>query len=432
MNTIDKLLRREARLAVVGLGYVGLPLAMAFARKVDVIGYDTNAERVMSLRRGEDPNHDIPYTQFAGLSIAYSNDERDLDAADVFIVAVPTPIDQYHKPDLGMLVAATECVARHMHKGALVVFESSVYPGCTEEVCIPRLESIAQLKLNVDFAVGYSPERINAGDNEHTLQSVVKVVSASSAAALDEVERLYSLVVEAGLHRAESIAVAEMAKIIENTQRDVNIALMNELSLICHRLGLKTADVLDAAATKWNFLRFHPGLVGGHCIGVDPYYLDYRAASVGYHTQIINRGRFVNDSMGRYVAKQTLKMLGAHGVVVPEARVLLMGLTFKENVADVRNSRAYEIVDELQSFNLRNIDVWDPIANADAARAEYHLELATEPRGVYDAVIVAVAHDAFRALGMDFLSAHLRDGGVLVDVLGIYPDAASRYDVFRL
>lgn len=432
MNTIDRLLSRDTRLSVIGLGYVGLPLALTFARKVNVIGYDINKERITSLQRGEDPNHDIPETQFAGLNISFSNDERDLDTADVFIVAVPTPIDQYHKPELKMLVNATECVARHMHKGALIIFESSVYPGCTEEVCIPLLERISQLKLNIDFSVGYSPERINSGDKEHTLQSVVKVISASSAEALDEVERLYSMVVEAGLHRTESITVAEMAKIIENTQRDVNIALMNELSLICHRLGIATGDVLRAAATKWNFLRFHPGLVGGHCIGVDPYYLDYRAASVGYHTQIINHGRFVNDSMGRYVAKQTLKMLGAHNIVAPTARVLLMGLTFKENVADVRNSRAFDIYDELQSYNIQHIDIWDPIANANAARAEYNIELATEPDGVYDTIIVAVAHDAFRALGMDFLRSHLHDGGILVDVLGIYPEAAKSYDVFKL
>lgn len=432
MNSVERLLSGRARLAVIGLGYVGLPLAQAFARKVNVIGYDKSTCRIDSLLHGQDPNHDIADTQFKDLHITYTSSESDIAAAEVFIVAVPTPIDRFHKPDLTLLIAATETVAKYLHHGAMVVFESSVYPGCTEEECIPRLERISGLRCNADFAVGYSPERINAGDRQHTLANVVKIVSASSNEALDEVARLYALVVGAGLHRAESIAVAEMSKIIENTQRDVNIALMNEVALICHRLGLSTADVLRAASTKWNFMDFHPGLVGGHCIGVDPYYLDYKAASVGYHTQLINHGRYINDSMGRYVAKQTLKMLNTHNIVAQKARVLLMGLTFKENVADVRNSRAYDIYDELRSYNIQNIDIWDPVANRAAARAEYNIELTAKPEGVYDAVIVAVAHNAFRESGMELLRAHLHEGGVLVDVLGIYPDAGQWYDVFRL
>lgn len=432
MNSVERLLNGRARLAVIGLGYVGLPLAQAFARKVNVIGYDKSTDRIDSLLHGQDPNHDIADTQFKDLHITYTSVESDLAAAEVFIVAVPTPIDRFHKPDLTMLIAATETVAKYLRHGAMVVFESSVYPGCTEEECIPRLERISGLRCNADFAVGYSPERINAGDRQHTLANVVKIVSASSNEALDEVVRLYALVVGAGLHRAESIAVAEMSKIIENTQRDVNIALMNEVALICHRLGLSTADVLRAASTKWNFMDFHPGLVGGHCIGVDPYYLDYKAASVGYHTQLINHGRYINDSMGRYVAKQMLKMLNTHNIVAQKARVLLMGLTFKENVADVRNSRAYDIYDELRSYNIQNIDIWDPVANRAAARAEYNIELTAKPEGVYDAVIVAVAHNVFRESGMELLRAHLCAGGVLVDVLGIYPDAAQWYDVFRL
>ncbi|MEY4141346.1 MAG: hypothetical protein RL110_717, partial [Bacteroidota bacterium] len=334
----DRLLKGEETLAVIGLGYVGLPIALAFARKVKVLGFDINQERVALMRQGIDPSNELTSEAFEGCNIRFSCDAEDLNEVSFYIVAVPTPIDDANLPDLKPLLSATRSVAGSLTKGNYVVFESTVYPGCTEEDCIPVLEELSGLTFNTDFFVGYSPERINPGDKVHTLENVVKVVSGSTPEALETVASVYELVVDAGVHRAPTIKVAEAAKIIENTQRDVNIALINELSIIFNKLNINTYDVLEAAGTKWNFLKFTPGLVGGHCIGVDPYYLTHRAQQAGYHSKVITSGRYVNDSMGFYIAKQTVKKVIAQGKVIQQSRALIMGVTFKEDVTDIRNS----------------------------------------------------------------------------------------------
>ena len=346
----NKLVKKEATLAVIGLGYVGLPIALAFARKLKVIGFDINDERVKMMKKGIDPSNELTKEDFKGCDISFTSSLNDLKKAQFFVVAVPTPIDEHNLPDLTPLLAASTTVGKVLKKGDYVVFESTVYPGCTEEDCIPVLEKHSGLKFVKDFKVGYSPERINPGDKEHTITKIKKVVSGCDKESLDTVAKVYETIIEPGVHRASSIKVAEAAKIIENTQRDVNIALMNELSIIFNKMGINTFDVLEAAGTKWNFLKFFPGLVGGHCIGVDPYYLTHKAEALGYHARVINSGRYVNDSMGFYVAKNIVKKIIAAGKNISKSKVLVMGATFKENVSDIRNSKVADVVKELKSF----------------------------------------------------------------------------------
>ncbi len=415
----NKLLQKEAKLAVIGLGYVGLPIALEFARKIKVVGFDINQKRVDMMRNHIDPSNELDASDFAGCDIHFTAEIEDLKDVEFFIVAVPTPIDDANLPDLKPLLGASRTVGQVLKKGDYVVFESTVYPGCTEEDCIPVLEEVSGLKFKQDFKVGYSPERINPGDKEHTLQNVVKVVSGCCAESLEEIAKTYELVVGAGVHRATSIKVAEAAKIIENTQRDVNIALINELSIIFNKLGINTYEVLEAAGTKWNFLKFSPGLVGGHCIGVDPYYLTHKAQQAGYHAKIINSGRYVNDSMGFYIGKQTAKKIIAQGKHIQDAKVLVMGATFKEDVSDIRNSKVIDVVNELKSFQV-SVDLVDPHASSEEMEHEYGVPLA-QIGANYDAIIVAVNHKEYKTLNEDYFKGLLKEGkGVFVDIKGIF------------
>jgi UDP-N-acetyl-D-galactosamine dehydrogenase len=408
------------KLAVVGLGYVGLPIALAFAKKIKVIGFDINAARIAQMQNHQDPSRELSASAFEGCQIEFTDQIATLSQASFFIVAVPTPIDAMNLPDLKPLLSATRTVGQALKKGDYVVFESTVYPGCTEEDCIPLLEEVSGLKFNEDFKVGYSPERINPGDKQHTLQNVIKIVSGSCAVSLEEIAKVYELVVDAGVHRAPSIKVAEAAKIVENTQRDVNISLVNELSIIFNKMGINTYDVLEAAGTKWNFLKFYPGLVGGHCIGVDPYYLVHKAMQVGYHSKVINSGRYVNDSMGFYIGKQTAKKIIAQGKMIQEARVLVMGCTFKENVSDIRNSKVIDVVKELESFQI-TVDVIDPHADTQEMQHEYGIDLKQAQHGAYDAIILAVNHQEYlHYIEADFQILLKDQKGVFVDVKGIY------------
>jgi UDP-N-acetyl-D-galactosamine dehydrogenase len=417
----QKIASKQEKLAVIGLGYVGLPIALEFAKKISVIGFDINEKRVEMMRNRIDPSNELVAEDFDGTDIHFTANIDELREATFFIVAVPTPIDEHNLPDLKPLIGATSTVGKVLKKGDYVVFESTVYPGCTEEDCVPVLEELSGLKFNVDFKIGYSPERINPGDKEHTLTKIVKVVSGSDAESSDEVAKVYEMIINAGVYRASSIKVAEAAKIIENTQRDVNIALMNELSMIFSKLGINTYEVLEAAGTKWNFLKFFPGLVGGHCIGVDPYYLTYKARELGYHSKIINSGRALNDSMGPYVARQTVKLVIAKGKDISKSRILIMGATFKENVSDIRNSKVASVVDELKSFGV-NVDVHDPHACSDELHEEYGFTLIPEiPKNFnYDAVIVAVNHAEYLNHDAAYFKGLLGDNGVLVDLKGIY------------
>lgn len=420
MKTLyDKLKDKEVKIAVIGLGYVGLPIALEFARKMKVVGFDISEHRVEMMKRHEDPSEELPAEAFDGCDIEFTANIDDLKEANFYVVAVPTPIDEHNLPDLKPLLAASRTVGQVLKKGDYVVYESTVYPGCTEEDCIPVLEQVSGLKFVDDFKVGYSPERINPGDTVHTLTSVVKVVSGCDDESLDIVGKVYESVVTAGVHRAASIKVAEAAKIIENTQRDVNIALVNELSIIFNRMGINTYDVLEAAGTKWNFLNFRPGLVGGHCIGVDPYYLTYKAKEFGYHAQIINSGRFVNDSMGAYTAKQTVKKIIAANKNVRESKVLIMGATFKENVSDIRNSKVADVVNEFISFGA-NVDVVDPHADSAELKKEYGFGLVEKIGGDYDAVVVAVNHEEYESLDEAYFKSIMAKDAILVDLKGIY------------
>jgi UDP-N-acetyl-D-galactosamine dehydrogenase len=426
-----ELVHRETKLAVIGLGYVGLPIALEFARKIKVVGFDINQERVDMMKKGIDPSNELPASAFEGCDILFTANPDDMKDVTFFIVAVPTPIDSSNLPDLKPLIGASTNVGRVLKKGDYVVFESTVYPGCTEEDCIPILEKESGLKFPGDFKVGYSPERINPGDKEHTLSSIVKVVSGCDAESLEEIARTYELVVAAGVHRASSIKVAEAAKIIENTQRDVNIALINELSIIFNRLGINTYEVLEAAGTKWNFLRFTPGLVGGHCIGVDPYYLTHKAKQAGYHAKIINSGRYVNDSMGFYIGKQTVKKIIANGVNVMGAKVLVMGATFKEDVSDIRNSKVVDVIRELESFGVQ-VHVVDPHASSDEVFHEYGYRLTEKMEPPYDAIIVAVNHKEYRNMTEDDFRKLSTDKGVFVDVKGIFRDKINHFTYWSL
>ncbi len=415
----QRLIKKDAKLAVIGLGYVGLPIALEFARKIKVVGFDIKPERVELMKKGIDPSNELESKDFEGCDILFTANPEDLRDVDFYIVAVPTPIDEHNLPDMTPVIKASETVGKVLSKGNYVVYESTVYPGATEEDCVPVLEHLSGLKFIDDFKVGFSPERINPGDKEHTLTSIVKVASGCDAVSLDNIAKTYELVVKAGVHRASSIKVAEASKIIENTQRDVNIALMNELSIIFGKMGINTYEVLEAAGTKWNFLKFFPGLVGGHCIGVDPYYLSYKAKEFGYHPQMIDSGRFVNDSMGRYLAKQTVKKIISKDKNIKGARILVMGMTFKEDVTDIRNSKVIDVIDELKSFAV-NVDVCDAMADKHEVKEEYGVELIDKPSGKYDAIIVAVNHQKYRSFTeADFLALS-EPNGILFDVKGIY------------
>ena len=425
------IINKKAKLAVIGLGYVGLPIALAFAKKISVIGFDINEERVKMMQDGIDPSNELSKDDFKGADITFTTSLDVLKEARFFIVAVPTPIDEHNLPDLKPLLGASRSVGKALKKGDYVVYESTVYPGCTEEDCIPVLEELSGLKFRQDFKVGYSPERINPGDREHTITRILKVVSGCDDESLEVISEVYKIIVEPGVHKASSIKVAEAAKIIENTQRDVNIALMNELSIIFSRIGINTYEVLEAAGTKWNFLKFSPGLVGGHCIGVDPYYLTYKAESVGYHARIINSGRYVNDSMGFYIAKNTVKKIIAAKKNVMESRVLVMGATFKEDVTDIRNSKVSDIVKELRSYSV-NVEVVDPHADSKELEHEYGFGLAGKIGKGYDAVIVAVNHKEYIGLDEEYFRSILSDGGLLVDVKGIYRKKVKNLNYWSL
>jgi len=416
---LDLLLAKKARLSVVGLGYVGLPIALEFSRKMSVIGFDIKQERVDLMNKGIDPSKELTSDAFLGCEIEFTANPEDLKKAQFHVVAVPTPINKHNLPDLTPLLSATRTVGKALKKGDIVVFESTVYPGCTEEDCVPILEHESGLKFNVDFKVGYSPERINPGDKEHTLTKILKIVSGSDAASLETIAGVYGSIIKAGIHKASSIKVAEAAKIIENTQRDVNIALMNELSLIFNRMHINTYEVLEAAGTKWNFLKFFPGLVGGHCIGVDPYYLTYKANELGYHSKIITGGRAINDSMGGYVAKQVVKKLIAANHKINGCRILVLGATFKENVSDIRNSKVADIVNELKSFSV-NVDVLDPHADSAEVVHEYGYPIVDTASGKYNAVIVAVNHREFEKLDEAWFKSITVEDALFVDIKGIY------------
>jgi len=422
--------------AVVGLGYVGLPLAVEFGKKMRTIGYDLSTEKVANYRRQVDPTGEVSSEDLrAATGLTVTTDPAELAAADVIIVAVPTPIDAARRPDFAPLVGSSTTVGKHMKRGAVVVYESTVYPGATEEVCVPVLEQHSGMKWLKDFNVGYSPERINPGDKQHTLVSIVKVVSGDTAQTLDKVASLYGVVVKAGVYRASSIKVAEAAKVIENTQRDLNIALMNELSIIFRKIGIDTLEVLEAAGTKWNFLPFRPGLVGGHCIGVDPYYLTHKAEMLGYHPEVILAGRRINDDMGKFIAEQTIKELIRSGHGVKGARVNVLGLTFKEDVPDLRNSRVIDVISELRTYGI-DIHVHDPVPDAQHAVHEYGIELVPwEKLPRADALIVAVAHKRFLSMPATELTSKLVPRGCFIDVKARFDASALRaagFSVWRL
>jgi UDP-N-acetyl-D-galactosamine dehydrogenase len=420
-------------IAVIGLGYVGLPLVVEFGKKFRTIGFDIAESKVAACQAGHDPSRELPASELAAAKHAiYTADPALLGEADVIVVAVPTPVDEAHAPDFRPLIGASTSVGRHMKKGATVVYESTVYPGATEEVCIPVLERESGLKWREGFFVGYSPERINPGDKEHTLTKILKIVSGDTPATLDRVAKLYEAIVEPGVHRASSIKAAEAAKVIENTQRDLNIALMNELAIIFDKIGLDTSEVLEAAGTKWNFLKFKPGLVGGHCIGVDPYYLTHKADMLGYHPQVILAGRRINDGMAKFVAEQTIKQMIAAGSVVKGAKVVVLGLTFKENCGDLRNSKVIDIVRELRSYGVE-VHVTDPQATPEEAMHEYGVALEpfeALPRA--DAIVAAVAHREFLALPVAEIGRKLVDGGAFIDVKAAFDAGALRRAGYRL
>jgi len=413
------LIEKKKKLAVIGLGYVGLPIALEFAKKIKVIGFDINAKRVEMMRNKIDPSQELESSAFDDCDIEFTNDLDVLRQANFFIVAVPTPVDEHNVPDLIPVQRASETIGKVVKKDDYVVFESTVYPGCTEEDCLPIIEKLSSLKNIIDFKLGYSPERINPGDKEHTLSSIVKVVSGCDTESLDVIAKVYELVVKAGVHKASSIKVAEAAKIIENTQRDLNIALMNELSIIFDRMNINTYEVLEAAGTKWNFLRFQPGLVGGHCIGVDPYYLTYKSKELGYDSQVILAGRVINDGMAGYVAKKILQHIIQNNGNVKDAKVLVMGATFKENVSDIRNSKVADVVKELKSYSL-NVDVADPHAASNELKHEYGFALTPQLSNDYDAVIVTVPHNDYKNLDDSYFSSITKPHGLVADLKGIY------------
>lgn len=425
------LLDKKKKLAVIGLGYVGLPIALEFAKKIQVIGFDINAGRVEMMRNRIDPSQELEPEAFDNCDIEFTNDLDVLRQANFYIVAVPTPVDEHNVPDLTPVQRASETIGKVIKKGDYVVFESTVYPGCTEEDCVPIIEQLSGLKMVTDYKIGYSPERINPGDKEHTISTIIKVVSGCCEESLDTIAKVYELVVKAGVHKASSIKVAEAAKIIENTQRDLNIALMNELSIIFNKMNINTYEVLEAAGTKWNFLRFQPGLVGGHCIGVDPYYLTYKAKKLGYNSQVILAGRFINDGMAGYVARKVLQHIIRNTGNVKEAKVLVMGATFKENVSDIRNSKVADVVKELKAFSL-NVDITDPYAESDELKHEYGFELTSAISNNYDAVIITVPHNEYKKMDDAYFASITQPHAVIADLKGIYRNTISSRSYWSL
>ena len=415
----EDIISKRKKIAVIGLGYVGLPIALEFAKRFSVIGFDIKKDRIELMKKKIDPSNELVQSDFDNCDIVFTSSIDDLRQASFYIVAVPTPIDDHKMPDLTPLLKATHSVGKVVGKGDYIVYESTVYPGCTEEDCIPIIEQESNLKFVDDFKVGFSPERINPGDKAHTLTSIKKIVSGCDKESLDNIAKIYGEIIKAGIHKAPTIKVAESAKIIENTQRDVNIALMNELSMIFGKMGINTFDVLEAAGTKWNFLKFYPGLVGGHCIGVDPYYLSYKAKEFGYHAQMINSGRSINDSMGSYVASQAVKKIIANNHNVNGAKVLIMGATFKEDVSDIRNSKVADIVNELRSYGV-DVSVTDPYADSEQVYNEYGYKLVDKIDDDYKAVIVAVNHKQYLDYDENFFKSLTGDNGILVDIKGIY------------
>lgn len=417
----EELINRKTKLSLVGLGYVGMPIAVAFAKKLDVVGFDLNAQKIELYKSGVDPTNEVGHDAIRATTVDFTADETRLREARFHIVAVPTPVNDDHTPFLSPVESASAIVGRNLTKGSVVVFESTVYPGVTEDVCVPILERESGLRCGVDFKVGYSPERINPGDKVHRLETITKIVSGMDEESLDVIAKVYELVVQAGVYRAESIKVAEAAKVIENSQRDINIAFMNELSIMFNKMGIDTKAVLEAASTKWNFLKFYPGLVGGHCIGVDPYYLTYKAEMIGYHSQIILAGRRINDNMGKYVAQSTVKKLIACDKAVRNARVAILGFTFKENCPDTRNTKIIDIVNELREYGIQPV-ITDPIADADEAKRLYGVEFS-DMSAVHDmdAVILSVAHDSFKTLTMEDIDGFFGRGKkVLIDIKGMF------------
>ncbi len=413
------IITKKKKIAVIGLGYVGLPIALEFSKQFSVIGFDIKQDRIELMKKKIDPSNELVSSDFDNCDIVFTSSIDDLKPASFYIVAVPTPIDDHKMPDLTPLLKATHTVGKVIGKSDYVVYESTVYPGCTEEDCVPILEQESNLKFVNDFKVGFSPERINPGDKAHTLTSIKKIVSGCDRESLDNIAQIYGEIIKAGIHKAPTIKVAEAAKIIENTQRDVNIALMNELSMIFGKMGINTFDVLEAAGTKWNFLKFYPGLVGGHCIGVDPYYLSYKAKEFGYHAQMINSGRSINDSMGSYVASQTVKKIIAGNHNVKGAKVLIMGATFKEDVSDIRNSKVADIVNELNTYGV-DVSVTDPYADSDQVYSEYGYKLIDKLDADYQAVIVAVNHKQYLGFDENYFKLLTGENGILVDIKGIY------------
>ena len=414
-----ELLDKKKKLAIIGLGYVGLPIALEFAKKIKVVGFDINAERIQMMQNKIDPSQELESSAFDGCDIEFTNDLEILKQANFYIVAVPTPVDEYNIPDLIPVQRASETIGKVIKKGDYVVYESTVYPGCTEEDCVPIIEKISGLKMMTDYKIGYSPERINPGDKEHTITTIVKVVSGCCDESLTTIAKVYELVVKAGVYKASSIKVAEAAKIIENTQRDLNIALMNELSIIFDKMNINTFEVLEAAGTKWNFLKFQPGLVGGHCIGVDPYYLTYKSKQLGYDSQVILAGRKINDGMAGYVAKKVLQHVIQFNGNVKDAKVLVMGATFKENVSDIRNSKVADVVKELKSFSL-NVHVADPHADSNELQHEYGFSLADTLADDYDAVIVTVPHNDYKKLDDTYFASITKKHAMVADLKGIF------------
>jgi UDP-N-acetyl-D-galactosamine dehydrogenase len=427
----ESLIKKEKSIAVIGLGYVGLPVALAFARHFRVIGFDLHAERIAMMRRGEDPSRELGPEHFEGCDIHFTHQPDDLHRAHFFVVAVPTDIDEHKIPDLRPLKLASQLIGAALKKGDYVVYESTVYPGCTEEDCLPVLEQQSGLQRNTDFKLGYSPERISPGDKNKPLSQIVKIVSGSDAEALEEIAQVYEQIIQAGVYRAPAIKVAEAAKVIENTQRDLNISLMNELAMIFDRMGIDTQEVIKAAGTKWNFQKFYPGLVGGHCIGVDPYYLLHKSIELGYEPQVILSGRRVNDGMPAWIAKRLVQLLIQRGKNPRTSRVLVLGITFKENVSDIRNSKVAALVQELQDYSV-NVQVVDPHADPEEVKAEYGLSVQNEVESAYDAVVVAVAHREFYAYDGAFFKTILREKPVLMDLKALYEINDPEIEYWRL
>lgn len=427
----QELKNKEKKIGVIGLGYVGLPIALEFAKYFSVIGFDINEKRVEMMRNGIDPSEELEASAFDNKDIEFTTSLDVLRTASFYVVAVPTPVDEHKVPDLVPLQKASETLGKVVKKGDYVIYESTVYPGCTEEDCLPILERISGLKLGVDYKAGYSPERINPGDKARTIDKILKIVSGSDAEALEEIAQVYGQIITAGIYKAASIKVAEAAKVIENTQRDLNISLMNELAIIFDRMGIDTNDVIDAAGTKWNFVKLRPGLVGGHCISVDPYYLTYKSTQLGYEPQVILSGRRINDGMPAWIASKLAQKLIASGKNPGQCKVLVKGITFKEDVADIRNSKVADLVREMEKFSLK-VEIVDPHADAAEVEHEYHLQMTAQESTSYDAVVVAVAHEAYKSLTPEYFKGLMKENPILLDLKGLYRDMPSDIDYWRL